>query len=75
MISARAQDEISHLNSILMLGDYVGERLALEVALKYCSCKFVKSPVLGTKYPFGVFLRKRGSLDELGHSGFIAFLW
>lgn len=30
--------------------------------------------ILATKYPQGVFLRKRDSLSELGYRGFIAFL-
>ena len=63
VIPVRAQDEISHLNSILMLGDCVGGRLHLGVGL----ASLLKSPVLGLKYPFGVFLRKRDSLVELGH--------
>lgn len=28
---------MSHLNSILMFSDCVGDRLALDVVLKYCS--------------------------------------
>ena len=51
VISAQAQDEISHLNSILMLDNSFGKRLTLEVALKYWSCKFVKIPSFGCKYP------------------------
>ena len=35
-------------------------RLHLSIVL----VNLLKSPVLGTKYPFGVFLRKRGSLDD-----------
>ena len=34
----------------------------------------LKSLVLAAKYPFGVSLRKNGSLGELRHQGFIAFL-
>ena len=37
MISVSAHNEISHLNSILMLVNCVGERLKLEVALRYWS--------------------------------------
>ena len=32
---------------------------------------WLKFPVLAAKYPCGVFLRKNGSLGELGHQGFI----
>ena len=35
---------------------------------------WLKSPVLAAKYPCGVFLRKNGSLGELGHQGFITLL-
>ena len=35
--------------------------------------KKLNSSVLASKYPFGVFL-KNGSLGELGHRDFIAFL-
>ena len=35
----RTLEEESRLNSILMLGDCVGERLTLEVVLRYRSCK------------------------------------
>ena len=55
-----------------MLGDCVGERLTLAVALRYLYCKVVKIPSLGcAKYPCGVFLRKNGSLDELRHQLFM----
>ena len=36
--------------------------------------KWLKSPVLVAKYPCGVFLRKNGNLDELGHRRFIVLL-
>ena len=34
----------------------------------------LESPVLAAKYPCGVFLRKKGSLSELEHQGFLALL-
>ena len=42
---------ISHLNSILMLCDCVGERLTLEVALRYWSCIYIKISIFGSKVP------------------------
>ena len=38
------------------------------------SANWLKSLVLAAKYPCGVFLWKNGSLGELRHQGFIAFL-
>ena len=52
---------ISHLNNTVMLCDCIGERLALEVALRYWSS------ALATKYPCALFIRKNDSLGELGH--------
>ena len=49
------------LNSILMLRD-------MDLA------NWLKSLVLAAKYPCGVLLRKNGSLGELRHQEFIAFL-
>lgn len=34
-------EEEPRLNSILMMGDYAGERLALEILFRYWSCKLV----------------------------------
>ena len=39
-----ALEEELRLNSILMLGDCVGERLTLDVVLTYGSCKLVITP-------------------------------
>ena len=63
------------MNSILMLGDCVGERLNLEVVLGIGGANRLKSPVLVVKYQFlwCVSHRKKRSLGELGHRGFIAF--
>ena len=69
-----AQDELLHLNSTLILGDCVGERLALEVAFRYWSCKLVEIPILAATYLCGVFLRKNGSWDELGQRGFMMMM-
>ena len=66
-------EEESRLNSILMLRDCVGERLTLEVVLRYGSCKLVNTTSFDCKIPF-MFLQKNDSLSELGHQRFIAFL-
>ena len=50
MISVRAKGDISNSNNNLMLGDCIGERLTLEFALRYWSCKLVISRVLTAKY-------------------------
>ena len=42
---------ISHLNSILILCDCAGERMTLEVALKYWSCIWIKISSFGSKVP------------------------
>ena len=61
------QIHISHVNSILMSCDCVGERLSLEVALTIGLAYKLKSPVVAPKYSFALFLQKNGSLGELGH--------
>ena len=66
--------DILHLNSILVLVDYVGERLTLEIVFRYLSCKYIKIPRFGCKVPFWCVLKENGSLDELGHRGYVAFL-
>ena len=71
MIPVWAQDDTSHLNSILMLGYFV-DWLTLVFALRYWYWKLVKIPSFGcTKYPCGVFLRNNGSFDELRHRRFM----
>ena len=60
-----------------MLGDCAGERLIMEIVLRYWSVDLankLKSQVLVAKYPCGVFLRKNVTLGELGHRGFLSFL-
>ena len=52
----------------------VGERLTVQVVLRYRSCELFQIPSCGCKVPFGVLWRKYGSLGELGHQGFTAFL-
>ena len=47
--------ETTYLSSILMLDDCAGERLSLEVILRYWLCKSVKMPSFGCKEHFGVF--------------------
>ena len=63
---------ISHLNSILMLCDCVGERLTLEVALIGLA-DILKSPFSARKYPCALLIWKNGRLGELGHRWFLAF--
>ena len=58
---------ISHLKSILMLCHCAGERLTLEVALRYWSCLYIKISISAPKYPCALFMRKNGRLGELGH--------
>ena len=59
----------SRLNSILMLRDCIGERLTLEVVLRYGSCRLVNIPSFDCKVPLlcDVFLRKSESLSKFGH--------
>ena len=64
----------THLNNILMLYDCIYERLALEVVLRYESCKLIKLSSFGYKVSLWCFLMENCSLDELRHQGFIAFL-
>ena len=56
------------------MGICVGERLKMEVVLRYWSYKLSKSPIWTSRYPFGVFLRKNGSLSELRHQEILALL-
>ena len=42
---------VSHLNTILMLCDCIGERLTLDVALRYWSCIKMKISSFGSKVP------------------------
>ena len=56
-----------HLNSILMLGDCVGERLSLGLARRYRSWKSVKMLSL----PCGVFLWKNDGFGKLGNQRFL----
>lgn len=48
----------SKSSSKLVLGNCVGKRFALGVALRYESCKTVKVSSFGCKQPLGVFLQK-----------------
>lgn len=58
VLPIRVQKEDSYLNSVLILGDFVGERLSLEVVLRYGFCKLVKMSVLAAKHFCGVLLQK-----------------
>ena len=57
-----------------MLYDCVYERLTLEVVLRYESSKLNKLSSFGYKVSLWRFLMQNGSLGELRHQGFIAFL-
>ena len=65
----QALGENSHLNSVLLLRDCVGERLRFEVAFRQESCKLAKTPSFGFKIPLQCVL----VLGELKHQGFIDF--
>ena len=57
--------EESRLNSILMLCDCTGERLSLQILLRFCSCKLVIGPLdFAAKYCCSVVLHKNGSLGH-----------
>ena len=62
VIPVRAQDEISHLNRILLFGDCAGERLTMKVALRYWSCKLAKIPSFGCNKPLRYVLTKKWQL-------------
>ena len=47
-----------------MLNDCVGERLTLEVFLRYVFCKLVVVFSFAAEYSYNVFLRKNFSLGE-----------
>ena len=59
----------SCLNSILVLRDCIGERLTLEVVLRYGSCRLVNIPSCDCKVSLlcDVFLRKNESFSKFGH--------
>ena len=66
VIPVQVQDKISHLDSILLFDDCVGERLTLKVTLRYFSLFFINY--------FRNFLWKNGSLGNLEYREFVAFL-
>ena len=70
--SVLAQEKGSHLNSIFMLGHCVDKRLALEVKLRYGTCKFVQIPIFWWQSS-GMFLVKNDTLSEIRHLEFIPF--
>ena len=55
-----------------MLGDCVGEILSLEVLLLVMGV--AKYPVAAARHLCGVFLRKNGSLGQLGGQSFLYLL-
>ena len=60
-------EDISCLKSILVFGDYVGERSILEVVLIYWFCKLVKVPSFWLQsIVCDVFLRENSILRESG---------
>lgn len=65
------------LEPYLILSDFVGERLTLEVVLRYESCKLAKiaSFCCKAKHHCGRFLQENVSLGKLRHQGFIALCW
>ena len=65
---------ISHLNSILMLCDCVGERLTLEVALRYWSCIYIKISIFSSKVPLCFVHTEKWQLRWIGTSMIFSLL-
>ena len=59
---------ISHLNSILMLCDCAGERMALEVALRYWSCRYFKISIFGSKVSLCFVYTEKWQIRWIGTS-------
>ena len=59
---------ISHLKSTLTLCDCVGERLTLEVALRYWSCIYIKISIFGSKVPFCFVRTEKWQIRWIGTS-------
>ena len=59
---------MSHLNSMLILYDCVGERLTLEIALSYCSCIYTKISIFGSKVPLCFVHTEKWHLRWIGTS-------
>ena len=59
-----------------MLGDCVDERLSLGVLLLVVGLQnWSKCPVAAARHFCDVFLRKSGSLGQLGGQRFLSFFW
>ena len=70
------QWENSYFNTISMLGHCVDERLLLGVLLLVMGLEnWSKCPVAAARHFCGVFLRKNGSLGQLGGYRFLSFWW
>ena len=75
MTTVSAQWENSYFNTISMLGDCVDERFPLRVLLLVMGHQnWSKCPVAAARHFSGVFLRKSGSLGQLGGQRFLSFL-
>ena len=59
---------ISQLKSILTLRDCVGQRLTLEVALKYWSCIYIKISIFGSKVPLRFVYTEKWQIRWIGTS-------
>ena len=59
---------VSHLNSILMLCECFGERMTLEVALKYWSRTWIKISSFGSKVPLCFVHAEKRQLKWIGKS-------
>ena len=59
---------ISHLKSILLLCDCVGERLTLEVALRNWSCIYIKISIFGWKVPLCFVQTEKWQIMWIGTS-------
>ena len=59
------------LKNILMLGNCVCESVALEVPLRYESCKLVQILSCGFKLQLWHVLTKKNNLGKLGHQRFV----
>ena len=75
MTTVIVQWENSYFNTISMLGDCIDERLSLRVLLLVMGHQNLsKCPVASARNFCGVFLRKSGSLGQLGGQRLLSFL-
>ena len=71
----QALGEKSRFNSILMVRDYVSERLTFEVVLRQGVANLLKSAVLAAKCSCGVLSRKNGRLRHQGFKAILVVEW